>query len=92
MTTPYVRASACGAYIVAAFGSAYPIVMPIDEAKATATLYREGAIKAAAEGKDASRQLEMSMAEMIDGAVHDADSFRADRIRRAAAPKPLRKS
>lgn len=92
MTTPYVRASACGNFVVAAFGAAYPIIMPLDEARATASLYREGAVRAASEGREAARQLETSMAEMIDVAIGDADSFRADRARRVSASKPLRKS
>lgn len=87
MTTPYVRASACGEYIVAAFGSAYPIVMPIVDAAATRALYIDDTRKATESGNPSAAALSRTMADMIGTAITDAESFRSARIQRATTLK-----
>lgn len=87
MKPPYVRASSCGAYVVAAFGEAYPIVMPIVDAVATRALYVEDVNKAMASGNISAADLSRSIADMIGAAVTDAESFRSARIQRATTLK-----
>lgn len=86
----YIVASSCGKYIVATFGGGHPLVMPTDEARAVADLYRQAA-KEAFKIADFDRgDLENEIASRLSQAIEDAESFVGQSLARAMIDQALK--